>query len=85
MRADAFNRSRPGTVVVAVITANLALAEAPGNARLSRRESRLSRESVVNVSQVLTLDRRLRREKVRRLPDRVVEGIDAGLRIVLSP
>lgn len=84
VQADAFSRSRLGTVVVVAITANLDLAEAPGNVRLSRRESRLSRESVVNVSQVLTLDRRFLTGRVGRLPDRVVEAIDAGLRVVLS-
>jgi len=84
VQADAFNRSRLGTVVVVAITSNLDLAEAPGNVRLSRRESRLSRESIINVSQVLTLDRRFLTGRVARLPGRVVEAIDAGLRLVLS-
>ena len=84
VQADAFNRSRLGTVVVVAITSNLDLVAAPGNVRLSRRESRLSKESVVNVSQVLTLDRRFLTERVCRLPGQVVEAIDACLRVVLS-
>ena len=57
VQADAFNRSRIGTVVVVAVTSNLDRAAAPGNVRLSRRDSRLPRESVANVSHVLTLDR----------------------------
>jgi mRNA interferase MazF len=84
IQSDAFNRSRIGTVVVAAITSNLELADAPGNVRLLRRESKLPRESVVNVSQLLTLDRRLLSERVGRLPASAVGQIDAGLRLVLS-
>jgi mRNA interferase MazF len=84
VQADAFNRSRIGTVVVVAITSNLERAAAPGNVRLSRRDSRLPRESVVNVARVLTLDRGRLTERLGRLPDRVVEKIDAGLRVVLA-
>jgi mRNA interferase MazF len=84
IQSDAFNRSRIGTVVVAAITSNLALADAPGNVRLLRRESKLPRESVVNVSQVLTLDRRFLSERVGRLPASAFAQIEAGLRLVLS-
>ena len=48
--SDAFNRSQISTVLVAAITLNLRLAKAPGNARLTRRQSKLPHESVVNVS-----------------------------------
>ena len=84
VQANSFNRSRIGTVIVAVITSNLGLAEAPGNVRVSRRDSKLPRESVVNVSQVLILDRRFLAERVCRLPRQVIEEIDSGLRLVLS-
>jgi mRNA interferase MazF len=84
VQADAFNRSRIGTVVVVAITSNLERAAAPGNVRLSRRDGRLPRESVANVSNLLTLDRARLVERVGRLPDRVVEKIDAGLRVVLA-
>ena len=84
VQADSFNRSQIGTVVVAAISSNLDLAEAPGNVGVSRRDSRLPRISVVNVSQVLTLDRRFLTKRVSRLSAQVVEEIDSGLRLVLS-
>ena len=84
VQADSFNRSQIGTVVVAAISSNLDLAEAPGNVAVSRRDSRLPRNSVVNVSQVLTLDRRFLTKRVSHLPGQVIEEIDSGLRLILS-
>lgn len=84
IQANAFNRSRIGTVIVVAVSSNLALAEAPGNFRLPRRESRLPRESVVNVSQALTLDRRYLAERVTRLSKGRIAELDEGLRLVLS-
>jgi mRNA interferase MazF len=57
VQADSFNRSRIHTVIIAVLTTNIELAEAPGNVLLPAGSSGLSRDSVVNVSQILTLDR----------------------------
>ncbi len=82
--ADAYNRSRLGTVLAATLTTNLTLAEAPGNVRLNRRESGLPKPSVVNVTQLVPVDKRLLAERVKRLPQPVVDRIDAGLRKVLS-
>ena len=84
VQSDTFNRSKIGTVVVAAITSNLGLADAPGNVRISRRDSKLPHQSVVNVSQVLTLDRRFLTERLGRLPGRVVDAIDEGLRLALA-
>jgi mRNA interferase MazF len=84
VQSDAFNRSRINTVVVAAIGSNLRLAEAPGNVRMTRRQSRLPRESVVNVSQILTLDREFLTERVARLPASLMRGVDAGMRLVLA-
>jgi mRNA interferase MazF len=84
VQADAFTRSRIGTVIVVAITSKMTRAAAPGNVRLKRRDSRLSRESVANVSQILTLDRRFLVERVGALPGSVMEEIDAGLRLVLE-
>jgi len=58
IQADSFNRSRIQTVIVAAITSNLDLADAPGNVMLPARSSGLPRDSVVNVSQVLRANRR---------------------------
>lgn len=84
IQSNAFNRSQIGTVIVAAITSNLALAAAPGNVRLTRRESKLSRESVVNVSQILTLDSRFLAERVGRVSAPVLVEVEAGLRLALS-
>ena len=84
VQSDAFNRSRVSTVIVVAITSNVRLAEAPGNVLLSRRDSKLRRDSVINVSQVLTLDERFLVEKAGSLSDRIVEAVESGLRQVLS-
>lgn len=84
VQADLFNRSRIQTVLVAVITSNLELAAAPGNIVLPARSSGLPRDSVVNVSQVLTLDRSFLSEQAGVLPPRLQGAVDQGLRLVLQ-
>jgi len=84
VQANSFNESRIATVVVAVVTSNLALAEAPGNVRLGKAESGLPRPSVVNVSQILTLDRQLLTERIKTLQAQSVSRLDEGLRLVLA-
>jgi mRNA interferase MazF len=84
VQSNPFNDSRIATVVVAVITSNLALAEAPGNVRIARAESGLMKPSVVNVSQLLTVDRSLLTQRVKTLPAEVVKRISLGLRLVLG-
>ena len=76
VQADSFRRSRIQTSIVAVIPTNLELAEAPGNVLLPARASGLSRDSVVNVSQLLTLDRGFLTEHVGTLPPRVQRSVD---------
>ncbi len=71
-------------MVVAAITSNLSLSDAPGNVRLTARQGRLAKSSVVNVSQILTVDRRFLTERAGRLSDAALSEIDAGLRLVLS-
>ncbi len=80
---DTFTQSRIRTVIVVVITSNIQLAEAPGNVLLPREVSSLSRDSVVNVSQILTLDKTFLVERTGSLPDYLQEEIDNGLRTVL--
>jgi len=84
VQADSFNHSRIQTVVVAAITSNLKLADAPGNVVLPARSSGLPRDSVVNVSQILTLDRGFLTEHAGTLPARLQGAVDAGLRLVLA-
>ncbi|RMH38380.1 MAG: type II toxin-antitoxin system PemK/MazF family toxin [Nitrospirae bacterium] len=84
VQADSFNRSRISTVLVVAIKSNLRLAEAPGNMLLTRRQSKLPRESVVNVSQILTLDKQFLTERVSRLAPNLISEVEQGLRLVLS-
>ena len=72
------------TVIVAVITSNLRLADAPGNAPIGAKEAGLSKPSVVNVSQLLTLDRSFLRSRSGRLKPATLEAVDRGLHLVLS-
>ena len=84
IQSDAFNRSRIQTAIVAVITTNLDLADAPGNVLLPARSAGLRRDSVVNVSQLLTLDRGFLTEHAGTLPPRLQLAVDEGLRSVLQ-
>ena len=84
VQTNSFNKGRISTVVVAAITSNIRLAEAPGNVLLKRRRTGLTRESVINVSQLLTIDKSLLTDRIGVLPTKVMVQIDAGLRLVLS-
>ncbi len=84
IQADPFNLSFIRTVIVVMITRNLALADAPGNALLPRKSTRLPHDSVANVSQVFTIDKSFLREKVSDLPKALLQKVEAGLRLVLS-
>ncbi len=84
VQSNPFNDSRIATVIAAVITSNHALAEAPGNVRIGRSESGLPQPSVVNVSQLLTLDRRLLARRIKALPAAAMQKVNEGLRLVLA-
>lgn len=84
VQADEFNRSRIRTVVVAAITSNVSLANAPGNVLVSKHSAGLNRESVVNVSQVITLDKTFLTRRVGRLPGRKLREVEDGLRLVFE-
>ena len=84
VQADAFNRSRIATAIVVVLTSNLRRLDAPGNVLVSARASGLPRDSVANVSQVLTIDRALLTERAGRLVPKVLDQVAEGLRLVLD-
>jgi mRNA interferase MazF len=84
VQADSFNLSRIQTAIVAAITSNVELADAPGNVLLPARSSGLPRDSVVNVSQLLTLDRSFLIEHAGTLSPRSQRSVDEGLRTVLQ-
>ena len=82
--ANSFNESRIATVVAAVISSNLRLADAPGNVRLAARGTGLSRPSVVNISQLITVDKALLTTRVGRLAPRQIAEVDEGMRLILA-
>ena len=82
---DVFNCSRIHTVVVCALTSNLQRAEAPGNVLLKPGEANLPKQSVVNVSQIFTVDKRQLEEKIGSLSTLRVREILDGIRLVLEP
>ena len=84
VQSNAFNRSRIRTVIAVVLTSNLRLTEAPGNVLIPASDSGLPKDSVANVSQVITVDRTFLTERCGRLPGHLIKSIDDGLRLVLS-
>jgi mRNA interferase MazF len=79
-----FNSSKINTVIVAIITSNLNLSEAPGNFELTKKGSGLSRKSVVNISQLITLDKSFLADKTGKLSNKQIEILNDGLKLVLS-
>ena len=84
VQSDAFNRSGIKTVIVVTVTSNLRLAEAPGNVKLLAAQTGLGRDSVANVSQVVTLDKSFLRDMVGQLDQVTMRLIDDGLAVVLG-
>ena len=81
---DEFNESLIRTVIVAAITGNTKLVKAKGNVGITRLQSGLPKDSVINVSQLLTIDKSLLVEIVGPLSEGKMDQVSAGLRIVLS-
>jgi mRNA interferase MazF len=84
VQADAFTRSRIATVIVAAITSNLRLAIAPGNVFAPSAETGLPQDSVVNVSQIITLDKAILDEYVGHLTPRTLTQVEEGIRLELD-
>ena len=82
IQSDDFNRSRIRTIVALAIMTDLNLAAAPGSVRLSPRRTGLPKQSVVNVSQIITLDRRFLSERVGPISESVLTQFETGLRPV---
>jgi len=84
VQSDAFTRSAIRTVIIAAVTSNVALGDAPGNVVIGRRGTGLRTESVVNVSQVLTVDKSVLTKRLGRVAPRIMDAVDDGLRLVLG-
>jgi mRNA interferase MazF len=81
---DSFNASRIATVLVAGITTNQRLSEAPGNVYLPMERSGLPKDSVINVSQLATLDKSRLETKAAALEKDLMAELDSGLTLVLG-
>ncbi|MCU7938841.1 MAG: type II toxin-antitoxin system PemK/MazF family toxin [gamma proteobacterium symbiont of Bathyaustriella thionipta] len=79
-----FNRSQIRTVIVAIITSNLCLADAPGNFKLSKKSTATDRDSVVNISQLMTLDKSFLTEHIGKLSRKQLNFLDESLKLVLK-
>ena len=84
LQADAFNRSRIRTVIVVALTTNLRLLDAPGNVLVPGRGVGLPRDSVANVSQIITIDRGMLSERAGRVPAKIMAQVEDGARLVLD-
>jgi mRNA interferase MazF len=82
---NAFNRSRISTVVITSITSNLKLGLAPGNITLQKGEAGLPKKCVVNISQLLTVDRAMLNEKIGKLTQTRLEDVLHGIQMLLHP
>jgi mRNA interferase MazF len=84
IQADEFNESRIKTALAVILTTNLRLAAAPGNVHCGSKETGLPRDSVVNVSQVVTVDKMLFTERVGVIPAHLLVRVEDGLKRVLG-
>lgn len=84
VQSDTFNRSRLATVTVLALAGNIRLVDAPGNVLIPARASGLPRDSVANVTQLLTINRELLTQRVGTLPAALVKQVNAGLRFALE-
>jgi mRNA interferase MazF len=84
VQSNEFNDSAIRTSICAAMTSNTRLAAAPGNVRVTRRATGLPQDSVVNVSQLITLDKLQLTEKVGRLSAESLRDVEAGIKLVLA-
>lgn len=84
VQSDAFNRSRLRTIIAVVLMTNLRLVEAPGNVLIPAKASGLPKDSIANVSQLMTVDRDFLLERAGRLRGQIMKDLESGLRLVLG-
>jgi mRNA interferase MazF len=84
IQSNPFNTSRLNTIIAAVITSNTALAAMPGNVFLPAVASGLPKDSVVNVTALVTLNKADLDEPAGQLPESLMNDVNRGLRRVLG-
>jgi mRNA interferase MazF len=82
---NVFNQSRISTVVVCALTSNLKRAAAPGNVLLKKGEANLPKDSVVNISQIITANKTDLLEKIGSLSPQRLNAVLDGVRLVIEP
>lgn len=85
IQKDTFNRSHISTTVICIISSNLNLARSPGNVLLSEGEANLAKRSVVNISQLFTVDKQELQEKIGALTERNLQRVLNGIRFLIEP
>jgi mRNA interferase MazF len=85
LQNNVFNASRLNTVVLCALTSNVQRAKAPGNVLVQKGEGNLPKDSVVNITQVITVDKSDLVEKIGSLPPNRMSQIIAGVRLLLEP
>ena len=81
---NVFNASRINTVVVCALTSNLKRAEAPGNVLLKKGEGNLKKASVVNISQIITVNKSDLVEKIGSLSSATIEKIIESVKLLVE-
>ena len=84
LQADRINQTRINTVIIAILTTNLNLAGAPGNVLLPATDRGLSRDSVVNVSQIATVNKYDLTDYIETIPEEIMVPVEEGLKLVLG-
>jgi mRNA interferase MazF len=82
--ANSFNATAHKKIIVAFLTTATKRVSDPGNVRLPARDTGLPRDSILNVTQITSIDRRTLTEPAGRVPDDLMRNVDAGLRLVLA-
>ncbi len=82
---NVFNLSRINTVVLCALTSNLSRAVSPGNVLLKKGEANLSKTSVVNISQIVTVNKTDLKEKIGQLSKHRIEEIISGMKLLIEP
>ena len=84
IQSNDFNDSQIQTVIAITVSSNLRLALAPGNVLLKKKQTGLTKDSVANVSQIVTIDKSFLTEKISQLSSSVLSKVENGLKTVLS-
>jgi len=82
---NVFNRSRINTVVVCSLTSNLQRAHSPGNVMLNKGEANLTKQSVINITQIFTVDKRDLVEKIGSISSERMTQVLEGIELLISP